>query len=134
MPLLSMLITTLAAQFSVLPVSLNLDANLSLLSLPANLAVLPVQPIIMVTGGLSVLLGFISPFLGNLLAQMAWPFLAFCNHTALYFGLQVIGTDPINLPGPLYEKAILFIVILTLTVFSILQIYSLAKPQEHEKQ
>ena len=131
MPLISMVTTTLAAQFSVLPVSLNLDANLSLLSLPANLALLPVQPAIMVMGGLSVIFGFISPLLGNFLAQLTWPFLAYCNHTALYFGFQAIGTDPANLPHPLYQKFITVIVLLTLSVFSILQIHSLTASKRH---
>ena len=133
MPLLSMVITTLAAQFSVLPVSLNLDANLSLLSLPANLALLPVQPAIMVLGGLSVLFSFVSPLLGSILARMAWPLLAYCNHTARYFGFQAIGTDPANLPYPLYQNFITVIVLLTLSVFSVLQIHSLTAPKRHGK-
>ena len=43
----------------------------------ANLIVLPAQPAVMVLGGLAVLLGLISPPLGQAAAYLAWPFTAY---------------------------------------------------------
>lgn len=51
---------TLSAQIAVLPLLLYYTGMLSLVSLPANLLVLPVVPILMAAGCVTIFLGFIS--------------------------------------------------------------------------
>ena len=68
---------TLAAQALVLPVTVYHFQRLSLTMLVANPLILPVQPAVMVLGGLAVLAGAISQPLGQVLGYLAWPFLAY---------------------------------------------------------
>jgi competence protein ComEC len=71
------LVVTLAAQILTLPLILYHFGRLSLASLPANILVLPVQPGVMVTGGLTLLAGTISPVLGQIAGWSAWLFLGY---------------------------------------------------------
>ena len=75
----------LAAQITTLPLLHYHFQRLSLIAFPANLLVLPVQPALMVVGGLSLMLGLIVPPLGRLLAFAAWPLAAFSNRMAQWF-------------------------------------------------
>jgi competence protein ComEC len=68
---------TLAAQALVLPVIVYHFQRLSLTMLLANPLILPVQPAVMVLGGLAVLAGAIFQPLGQVMAYLAWPFLAY---------------------------------------------------------
>jgi competence protein ComEC len=70
-----LLIVTLAAQLLTVPLLLYHFGRLSLASLPANLLVLPVQPLVMFTGGLTMIAGLVSPLAGPLVAPVAWLFL-----------------------------------------------------------
>ncbi len=56
--------TTLSAQIFVLPYILYISGNIQLLSLPANMLILPLVPITMLLGFLTGLFGLISRFLG----------------------------------------------------------------------
>ena len=87
-PILSLTISTLCAQFAVLPVIFNMSPTISLSSLLANLVLLPVQPLLMGLGALSVLLGLVIPSLGQIFAYATWPFLAYCNRIALNLGFH----------------------------------------------
>ncbi len=69
------LIVTLAAQVLALPLLLFHFGNLSLVSLPANALVLPVQPAVMATGGMTLLLGLALPMAGQVAGWLAWLFL-----------------------------------------------------------
>ena len=69
------LMVTVAATLATLPILLYDFHNLSLLSLPVNLLVLPAQPPIMFTGFLVILGGLIHPALGQAFGWLAWPFL-----------------------------------------------------------
>lgn len=71
------LVVTLAAQVLTLPLILFHFGRLSLVSLPANILVLPVQPAVMATGGATLLLGLLSKPLGQLAGYLTWPFLAY---------------------------------------------------------
>jgi competence protein ComEC len=68
---------TLAAQLTTLPVTIYHFGSLSLTSLIANPVILPVQPAVMVLGGLSVLAGLLFQPAGQLVAYLAWPLVAF---------------------------------------------------------
>ena len=63
---------TLAAQVTTLPVILYHFERFSLSAFLANPLILPVQPLIMVLGGLSVFSGLLWQPVGQLLAYLAW--------------------------------------------------------------
>jgi competence protein ComEC len=68
---------TLAAQLTTLPILAWHFGRLSLVSLLANPLILPVQPLVMILGGLALLAGFVYLPLGGALAWAAWPFAAY---------------------------------------------------------
>jgi len=68
---------TLAAQLTTLPIQAWHFGRIPLISLPANVLILPVQPAVMVLGGLALLGGLIYLPLGRLLGWIAWPFSAY---------------------------------------------------------
>jgi competence protein ComEC len=70
-------VATLAAQVLTLPITVAYFRNLSPVSLLANLFILPVQPQVMVWGGVSLLLGLVWGSLGVPLGWVAWLFLAY---------------------------------------------------------
>ncbi len=67
---------TLAAQLTTLPITVLVFRRLSLVSLAANMTILPLQPGLMFLGGSAMIAGAILQPLGQLLAWMAWPFAA----------------------------------------------------------
>ncbi|MEM9773480.1 MAG: DNA internalization-related competence protein ComEC/Rec2 [Chloroflexota bacterium] len=75
-------LVTVAAQILTLPLIMFYFNQLSLISLLANALVLPVQPMIMIWGGLATLVGFIWPILGQLLGWVVWVPLWFTIQTA----------------------------------------------------
>jgi competence protein ComEC len=68
------LLFTLAANITTIPLILLYSGGISLLSPLVNLLILPVQPAIMVFGGIAMLSGSLLPLVGRLLAYLAWPF------------------------------------------------------------
>ena len=68
---------TFAAQLTTLPLTLYYFKRFSLISFIANPVVLPAQPAVLVLGGLSVLLSKLYIPLGQAVAWVAWPFLAY---------------------------------------------------------
>ena len=71
------LVITLAAQVLTVPLLVYYFGALSLASLPANFLVLPAQPAVMLTGGLTLLAGLIWPAAGRLVGLPAWLFLTY---------------------------------------------------------
>ncbi len=84
-PLNDYLFMTLAAQLTTLPLLLFYFQRLSLLSLPANLLILPAQPALMIFGGLSLLLGLILFPLGQVLAFFTWGLVAYTIRIVEFF-------------------------------------------------
>ena len=87
---------TLAAQVVTLPVMVYHFKNLSLIAVLANPLVLPPQPLVEVLGGLALLGGLVSLSLGQALAWLAWPFVAYTNRAVEWLasiphGLLTIG-------------------------------------------
>ena len=68
---------TLAAQLTTLPITAIQFHRFSLSAALANPLVLPVQALVMILGGLALLGGLIFFPLGQLLAALAWPLLAY---------------------------------------------------------
>jgi competence protein ComEC len=87
---------TLAAQLTTLPIVAYHFRQISLVSPLANALILPVQPAVMVLGGLAVAISFAYFPLGQLLAWVAWPFTTYTirvveffdslPHTVIYLG------------------------------------------------
>ena len=87
---------TWAAQLTTLPIIAYQFKSISLVSLIANPFILPVQPAVMVLGGLALILSFIYIPLGQIAAWIAWPFAAYTNRAVEFFnslphGVIVLG-------------------------------------------
>lgn len=78
-PLSEYFLFTLAAQFATLPVIATQFGRISLSSILANPLVLPVQPAVLVTGGLTTVAGIVHPLAGKVLMLISWPFLKYSN-------------------------------------------------------
>ena len=97
---------TLAAQLTTLPLIAYYFRSLSLISLVANLIILPAQPAVMILGGLALIIGLISLPLGQIAAWIAWPFTAYTIAFVAFFaqvpgaaiGLGNVGRDPFGHP------------------------------------
>jgi competence protein ComEC len=76
-PVGAFILLTLAAQLTTLPLSIYYFGQLSLVSLIANLLILPAQPPLMILGGLAVITGLVFLPFGHALSYIAWPFPAF---------------------------------------------------------
>ncbi len=68
---------TLAAQLTTLPIAAYHFKQISLVSFVANPFILPVQPAVMVLGGLAVSISLVLYPLGQLAAWIAWPLTAY---------------------------------------------------------
>ncbi|TDA66714.1 MAG: DUF4131 domain-containing protein [Chloroflexi bacterium] len=68
---------TLAAQVTTLPVVLYHFNRLSLTAILANPLILPVQPGVMILGGVALIAGMVLPAIGQVLAWLAWPLAAY---------------------------------------------------------
>ncbi len=72
---------TIAAQLTTLPLMMYYFRRLSLISIIANPLILPVQPLLMILGGIATLIGMLWIPLARPIAALAWPFPAFTIHT-----------------------------------------------------
>jgi competence protein ComEC len=70
-------IVTLAAQITTTPILVFAFHRFSLVGVLTNFIVLPVQPAVMLSGGIATLVAMIAPPLGQVLAWIAWAFLEF---------------------------------------------------------
>ncbi len=77
---------TLAALIMTFPVMAYHFHAFSWLSFFTNPLILPVQPAVMILGGLSLLLGMIWLPLGQIVAYLAWPFTAYTIKLVALFG------------------------------------------------
>jgi len=87
---------TLAAQVMTLPVVLYHFERLSLTTLLANPLILPVQPLVMILGGIAVIVGLVIAPLGQLLSYIVWVPLYFTNQIVTWLagfpgGVVVLG-------------------------------------------
>lgn len=95
-PISEYLLFTLIAQVFVLPLIAYHFGELSLLFLLANPLILPAQPLVMILGALALLGGLLSPFLGSLLAWLAWPFAAYTNRMVSWLALTFPGATSLS--------------------------------------
>ena len=66
------LLVTLSAQLTTLPLLLYHFRQLSLVTMLTNLLILPIQPLVMICGGIATLAGIVWLPLGKVLAWVAW--------------------------------------------------------------
>ncbi len=113
-PVADYLLFTLAAQVFTLAVMAYHFGRISPVAFLVNPIILPAQAPIMILGGLSILLGWVSPLLGKLSAALAWPFVAFTIRAVEWFaGLPI---PQINLGQISFALVIVYYaVLLTLT-------------------
>lgn len=87
---------TLAAQLTTLPVIIYHFRQISLISFAANPLVLPLQPPVMLLGGLATLLGLVYQPLGQIIAYAALPFLTLTIHIVEWLGAWPGGVLPLG--------------------------------------
>jgi competence protein ComEC len=83
---------TLAAQLTTIPIMAYHFQRISLVSFIANPFILPVQPAVMILGGLAVLLSLVWFPLGQLAAWVAWPFVVYTIRLVELFDRVPHGT------------------------------------------
>ena len=76
---------TFAAQLTTMPLTISCFNQIPISSFLVNPIILPVQPPIMILGGISVLLGLIFKPAGQLAAWITWPFLNLTTRTVSFF-------------------------------------------------
>ena len=91
---------TIAAQIMTIPLMLYYFHRLSLISFIANPFILPVQPAVMILGGLAVFVSLLLQPIGQLLAWVAWPFAGYTIRVVEFFaktpnGVIVFGDVPL---------------------------------------
>jgi len=92
---------TLAAQITTLPVIIFQFEQVSISSFIANPLILPVQPLVMMIGGLAVLAGFVFQPLGQILAYLAWLPLAYTIRMVSLLATVSFGEITIGKISPL---------------------------------
>ena len=90
-PISEYILLTLAAQLTTLPIMAYHFKRISLVSLIANPFILPVQPAVMIVGGIAVILSLIWLPLGAAAAFGAWPFVAYTIRLVELFDLLPNG-------------------------------------------
>lgn len=95
---------TLAAQLTTLPVMIYHFHSYSLSTFLANPAILPVQPPIMIVGGLGLILGLIWIPLGRLAAPLVYPFVLYTIRVVEWFSRLPIRAGAVKeiAPGWIY--------------------------------
>ncbi len=102
---------TIAAQITTLPLIAYYFHQISIISLVANLLVLPAQPAVMVLGGLATIGAMINATIGHSLYWLAWPFITFTIviiELLAKLPLAAIPLDRFSLPALLGMYALLF--------------------------
>ena len=90
--------------------------RISLVSILANPVILPVQPPLMILGGLAVLLGMIWQPLGQVIAWLAWPFVAFTIRAVEWFATLPGGSISLGSVSLVVVIGV-YLLILVLTVW-----------------
>ncbi len=90
---------TLAAQLTTLPLMLYYFEQLSLISLIANPLILPVQPAIMLGGGLATLIGMAALNVARPLAWVIWLLLAYTINMVQFLAKIPFAAIPLRLNG-----------------------------------
>lgn len=105
---------TCAAQIAVLPLIIYYFGQVSLVSLPVNIVVLPFVPVAMLAGFLTGIAGLLLPLFGCVVGVIAWAVGTFQLSVIRAFAAQSFATVTFTLPG---VAALLLYVVLVVVVF-----------------
>ncbi|MBN1264037.1 MAG: ComEC/Rec2 family competence protein [Anaerolineales bacterium] len=86
---------TFAAQLTTMPLTMTYFHQIPVSSLLVNPIILPAQPMIMILGGVSVLVGMICRPAGQLAARVTWPLLSLTTRTVSFFSSFKSATIPL---------------------------------------
>jgi competence protein ComEC len=114
-PISEYFLLTLAAQLTTLPIMAYHFNRISLVSLIANPFILPVQPAVMIVGGIAVILSLIWLPLGAVAAFAAWPFVAYTIRLVELFSLLPNGVIVLG-DFSLWLVILFYVVLLTWTL------------------
>ena len=87
-PISDFVLLTLAAQITTIPIMAYHFKRISLISFIANPFILPVQPAVMILGGLAMFISLIVRPLGQLAAWITWPFAAYTIRVVEIFNVR----------------------------------------------
>lgn len=119
-PISEFFLFTLAAQVTTLPIMVYHFGEISWVTFIANPLILPVQPLVMLLGGLSTLIGLIFPGLGQLIAMVTLPFIRYTIQIVIWMA-RFPGAD-LQLPNFHVLWIVLYFVFLfSLTLFPLEQ-------------
>ena len=107
---------TLAAQVTTLPVIVLQFGRFSISSILANPLILPVQPGILILGGISTVAGMLVPIIGKILSLLVWPLLAYTNRTVELFS-RINGGSLMIHPQMAIWILVIFLIFLFLFLF-----------------
>ncbi|MHB8777515.1 MAG: ComEC/Rec2 family competence protein [Anaerolineales bacterium] len=107
-------ILTLAAQLTTIPIMAYHFKRISLISFIANPFILPVQPVVMILGGLAIFVSLVIQPLGQLIAWVAWPFAAYTIRIVEFFDRVPHGTILLG-DASIWIVLFFYIALLTLT-------------------
>ncbi len=93
-------ILTFAAQLTTIPIMAYHFKRISLISFIANPFILPVQPPVMILGGLAAFVSLVIYPIGQLLAWIAWPFSAYTIRMVEFFNTVPNGSIYLNDSSP----------------------------------
>lgn len=112
-PISDFFLLTLAAQITTIPIMAYHFNRLSVISFIANPFILPAQPAVMILGGLADMLGMIFEPLGQIVAYIAWPFVAYTIHAVELFGN--VSWAAFSVDFPFWAVILWYVVLLGLT-------------------
>lgn len=93
------LVTTVAAEIASAPLVASTFSQISLVSLPVHLVVMPLLPLAIILSGLTIATGAIAPALGNLVGLFAWVPLAAIVGTVRWAGALPFAALALPSPG-----------------------------------
>ena len=122
---ISLLIATAAASIAVFPILFQIDPTFSTIGLLTNFLVLPLQPIIMISGAFTALIGLLIPAVGKALAVIPWSFLALTNQIVIRFSMSPYARAPLPQWAFYVSTTMAVLLLLAGTIY---QVYRLVKP------
>jgi competence protein ComEC len=99
-PLVGVILLTLAAQVMTVPLTAFHFGRLSLISLLANPVILPLQPPLMMLGGVAMIAAMVWLPAGQVLAWVAWPFAALTIRTVEFFAALPLASVTLGQVSP----------------------------------
>lgn len=110
-------VVTIAAQITTTPIIALYFGRLSLLSLPANFLIIPVQTPLMVFGGLAVIVAFVSFPIGQIVAWASWIFLSWTIGVVRFFASLPYASMEMSYVSPLWVAGVYTLIFVSTWLF-----------------